>query len=695
MAILPNAFVTLRQSQQPSHAPSTFAITSKPALPAFSLEQSGSHSLSFGLGLGVLALAGRRHLSSAKAGRRKGSNCVVMQATSTSTSTAETTTKKEGKELAKKSEVPADLDWSQVSSQWEEELPEAIPASDSDEEVVFVKPNVGVHIADVAHFLKLGTITDQEAQRRSTSVYLIGRVLPMLPHGLCNHLCSLNPNEPKLSFSAFFRLCKRTGQLIQDPAPWFAKTAICSVCRLNYDQAQDVIDDIEIEEENRPSVHGGYTWQQIKDDIKLLYDVCGKVRMGRLNGGALTISKTKMIFHTMNSEDGIPTGYHLESHSASHWVIEELMLLANRCVATRLAHSELSDFSVLRNHKPPEVKKSQQLQKLMRENLGIRDFDMSNATAIYRSCQKIYETHGKMLGLCVEMMIMRAGMQQAEYFVYGADEGEDEVCPHHFALNFDYYTHFTSPIRRYPDVMVHRVLCALLDRQLEAKEGEEGEETRYFQTREEAQEEVQICNTKRLNSRRLMVTDANGVYRRVAQMKPTRVNSVVVQKLMTIFIEESKTIRFFRKVMKNMLIVALNAVKDTMPQYMEKCKILPSRNCHMLRLWLSYREQVYPKMIGYAAPAKKKTTSVQTSMVKMAYENLPERLRFSRYALTAIELGALARVKPGQLPGNLARIPPGFSDNAQVWGVIIFTSRADSTPVMFESTQRSYDCQLE
>ncbi|CAK8991696.1 unnamed protein product [Durusdinium trenchii] len=361
---------------------------------------------------------------------------------------------------------------------------------------------VGVHIADVAHFLKLGTITDQEAQRRSTSVYLIGRVLPMLPHGLCNHLCSLNPNEPKLSFSAFFRLCKRTGQLIQDPAPWFAKTAICSVCRLNYDQAQDVIDDIEIEEENRPSVHGGYTWQQIKDDIKLLYDVCGKVRMGRLNGGALTISKTKMIFHTMNSEDGIPTGYHLESHSASHWVIEELMLLANRCVATRLAHSELSDFSVLRNHKPPEVKKSQQLQKLMRENLGIRDFDMSNATAIYRSCQKIYETHGKMLGLCVEMMIMRAGMQQAEYFVYGADEGEDEVCPHHFALNFDYYTHFTSPIRRYPDVMVHRVLCALLDRQLEAKEGEEGEETRYFQTREEAQEEVQICNTKRLNSRR-------------------------------------------------------------------------------------------------------------------------------------------------------------------------------------------------
>ena len=118
----------------------------------------------------------------------------------------------------------------------------------------------------------------------------------MLPHGLCNHLCSLNPNEPKLSFSAFFRLCKRSGNLIQDPAPWFAKTAISSVCRLNYDQAQEVIDDIEIEETKRPAVHGGYTWQEIKDDIKLLYEVCGKVRMGRLTGGAMTISKTKMTF---------------------------------------------------------------------------------------------------------------------------------------------------------------------------------------------------------------------------------------------------------------------------------------------------------------------------------------------------------------------------------------------------------------
>ena len=290
---------------------------------------------------------------------------------------------------------------------------------------------VGVHIADVAHFLKLGTVTDKEAQRRSTSVYLIGRVLPMLPHGLCNHLCSLNPNEPKLSFSAFFRLCKRSGNLIQDPAPWFAKTAISSVCRLNYDQAQEVIDDIEIEETKttcgawwlhlarNQRRHQAVVWslwqstngkadgrcndhQQNQDDLPIQYTVfvcvclclfvfvcaclcvfvfvCVCLSLFFLSSSLVTKShwylKTdnlwdlndnpqwwhhnqhfSRIFHTMDSEDGIPTGYHLESHSASHWVIEELMLLANRCVATRLFNSAIKDFSVLRNHKPPENKK--------------------------------------------------------------------------------------------------------------------------------------------------------------------------------------------------------------------------------------------------------------------------------------------------------------------------------------------------
>jgi len=346
---------------------------------------------------------------------------------------------------------------------------------------------VGVHIADVGHFLKLGTITDTEAQRRTTSVYLIDRVLPMLPHALCNHLCSLNPNEAKLSFSAFFRLNMQTGELIEEGPykPWFKKTVIKSCCRLNYEEVQDVLDGSI--EQTEKIVYGNNTWKQIEDDIFLLYDVCGKVRRGRMEGGAMSITKTKMIFHTRESEDGMPTGYHLESHSASHWIIEELMLLANRCVATHLAKSHLSqEGAVLRNHKAPDPKKAEVLSNLMKNNLGINEWEAYNAGALYRSCQFIYKKYGPILGQCIEMMTMRAGMQQAEYFIYD-NEPEDA---HHFALNFAYYTHFTSPIRRYPDVLVHRVLYALIS----------GEHD--YHEKGNAEDLVTVCNEKKTASRR-------------------------------------------------------------------------------------------------------------------------------------------------------------------------------------------------
>lgn len=174
--------------------------------------------------------------------------------------------------------------------------------------------------------------------------------------------------------------------------------------------------------------------------------------------------------------------------------------------------------------------------------------------------------------------------------------------------------------------------------------------------------------------------DESATYRRVAQMKPTRVNSVVVQKLIQIMIEESKVkpkvVRFYRKVMKNMLTVALSAIKDGMTG-MSDLKIMPSRNCHMLRLWLNYRErEVYPKMEGYTAPPPRKA-ALQASSVSMAYEPLPEKLKFVRYAVSAIPLGTLARLKPGMLPGKLCNIPPGFGDNELVHGIIILSARAE------------------
>jgi len=260
------------------------------------------------------------------------------------------------------------------------------------------------------------------------------------------------------------------------------------VCRLNYDEVQRILDGQEIE---KPPVYGEYEWADIEKDLFLLYKVCGKVRTSRMTGGALSISKQKMIFHTRDTQDGIPTGYHLESHSASHWIIEELMLLANRCVAMHLAHSRLSDFSVLRNHEPPNREKADKLLKMLTENLGIY-WESKDAGSIYRSCQGIYRKYGATMGLCVEMMTMRAGMMQAKYFVYNNEEVcNGEVSPHHFALNFDYYTHFTSPIRRYPDVMVHRVLDALLTG------SDDG-----FQRNDDAHEQVEKCNGKKTSTRR-------------------------------------------------------------------------------------------------------------------------------------------------------------------------------------------------
>eukprot|EP00929_Paragymnodinium_shiwhaense_P099483 TRINITY_DN6114_c0_g1_i1.p1 TRINITY_DN6114_c0_g1~~TRINITY_DN6114_c0_g1_i1.p1 ORF type:complete len:521 (+),score=114.63 TRINITY_DN6114_c0_g1_i1:97-1563(+) len=178
----------------------------------------------------------------------------------------------------------------------------------------------------------------------------------------------------------------------------------------------------------------------------------------------------------------------------------------------------------------------------------------------------------------------------------------------------------------------------------------------------------------------LLLTDANAVYRRVAQMKPTRVNSVVVQKIISIFIEESKvkpkTIRYFRKVMKNMLNVALNSIKDE--QDMKTLAILPSRNCHMLRRWIQYRERVvYPNMEGYVKPPPSRSTPVQASMVQMAYEPLPGKLKFPRYAFSAIPWSSLQAVKPGSLPGQMCKPPSNLGDDTLVHGVILLTVRAE------------------
>ena len=248
------------------------------------------------------------------------------------------------------------------------DLDDAIHIDIIDDEVA----EFGVHIADVSTFVKPGSKIDDEAQKRTTSVYLVTHVLPMLPHALCNHLCSLNPREPKCSFTATFRVKRKTGELI--PGSWrFTKSLMESVCRMAYEDVQDVLDGKDAEWAEKPMVTGGWAWEDIEKDLWDIYDICGKVRDRRFNGGALKIDKTKLIYRDMDDQ-GIPNSFATESHSASHWMIEELMLFANQVVGNHIFHCEFKEIAVLRNHEKPDGKKWEALAEFVDE-LGI-EFDV-------------------------------------------------------------------------------------------------------------------------------------------------------------------------------------------------------------------------------------------------------------------------------------------------------------------------------
>jgi len=324
---------------------------------------------------------------------------------------------------------------------------------------------VGVHIADVGTFVYPSTALDDQAQFRTTSVYMPDRVMPMLPHQLCNNLCSLNPNEDKLTFSAFYRIDMSNGKTYWTGKhkPRFAKTVIKSCCRLNYEEAQQILDGTDVEDGLILPVSCGWTWDQIKEDCLQIYAVTQKTRAFRLREGGLTLRKTKMIFKTRGSADGLPRQYYTESHSWSHKIIEELMLLANQSVARFMANSPLAEVSCLRNHEAPDQKKQQDMARIM-SDCGVK-WDARSSKTVFNSLRAAEEKYGEFITRTFEILVMRSGMKPAKYYLHNSlDENGDEQSPYHYALDFEYYTHFTSPIRRYPDVLVHRTLWAILQK---------------------------------------------------------------------------------------------------------------------------------------------------------------------------------------------------------------------------------------
>lgn len=322
--------------------------------------------------------------------------------------------------------------------------------ADSDSPQLF---DVGVHIADVAFFIPENSLLDEEAQRRSTSFYLVHRVIHMLPRIISEKVCSLIPGEDKVSFSVVWRM-DETGKIYDT---WFGRSIIRSSIKLAYEHALQMI-------ENPEMVNQPNDWPQLHTDKWSMEDICKRVnqlhkiasnlRRSRFENGALTINKTKFSF-ALDGTTGLPTGFKAQMTTVANSLVEEFMLLANISVAKKI-YDSFPQISLLRSHPPPDPKLLRDLNSFC-SNYGIK-LDSSTSRSLQRSLTPMEKTSDTVYKV-VSHFLLRA-MQQALYFCSGGVTDPSKF--RHFALNEMFYTHFTSPIRRYPDILVHRLLAASL-----------------------------------------------------------------------------------------------------------------------------------------------------------------------------------------------------------------------------------------
>ena len=319
-------------------------------------------------------------------------------------------------------------------------------AKDFDDAISFKKlPNgnyeVGVHIADVSHYVKPNSNLDKEAYSRATSVYLVDRVIPMLPERLSNGVCSLRPNEDKLCFAAVFELDEQANIITE----WFGRTAIHSDTRFSYEDAQEVI-------ENKAGKH--------VDEILKLNELAYILRDRKFKNGAISFESTEVKFKL--DETGKPLGVYVKERKDAHKLIEDFMLLANRKVAEFVAKKVTGKKKltfVYRSHDSPNL-----------ENLG--SFALFAARFGYKINMKTDKDIAKSLNFLMEdvegkkeqNVLTQLAIRSMAKAIYTTKKTS------HYGLAFDYYTHFTSPIRRYPDVMVHRLLASYLNNEKSADE---------------------------------------------------------------------------------------------------------------------------------------------------------------------------------------------------------------------------------
>lgn len=288
---------------------------------------------------------------------------------------------------------------------------------------------VGIHIADVSFFVKPGSVIDEEAYKRATSVYLVDRVIPMLPEELSNELCSLKPHVDKMCYAAVFEL-DQNARVVSE---WFGRTVINSDRRYNYEEVQAVIE-------------GGE--DKHRQEILVLHDLASKIRKVRFEKGAIAFTSQEVKFRL--DESGKPIEAFIKEQNDSNRLIEDFMLLANRKVAERIGRKHGKQeprVFVYRIHDMPNPEKLNTFAEFLKK-LGYR-VQTGSQKAISSSMNKLFEDiKGKGEENMIEAIAVRT-MAKAEYAIENIG---------HYGLAFKYYTHFTSPIRRYPDLMVHRLL---------------------------------------------------------------------------------------------------------------------------------------------------------------------------------------------------------------------------------------------
>ena len=347
---------------------------------------------------------------------------------------------------------------------------------------------IGVHIADVSYFVTQGTSLDHEAQKRCTSTYFVHRVYPMLPRLLCERLCSLNPQVDRLAYSIFFRMDIRTGTLDETHQPRIQRSVIRSCAKWHYGLVQQILNREIMEESQLPDNMKplGQTFEDMVADCFLMNEIAQKRRGQRLEAGSVMFMNREFNF-TLDKETKYPFEYNEAEKMQSKSLVEEYMLLANVLVAKYL-FKYCKDKTVLRAHNDIAADKKERLQEFFGK-VGVQGIDLTNAQTLSKSMEQLKESESTETMNVLNRKFLTC-LTQAKYLTVEERDPEEYL---HYGLNFPIYTHFTSPIRRYADLLVHRLLTISLKEQERTREMIEAIDYAAY---------ADLCSEKSLNARK-------------------------------------------------------------------------------------------------------------------------------------------------------------------------------------------------